>query len=46
MSRPRKYQQAAELKRQSPDALDEVPEDDDEQCEWFDDEPSEGDQRP
>ena len=40
MSRPRQYAKTAEAKRLPPDALAEVlPEDDDEQCEWFDDEP-------
>lgn len=45
MSRPRKYAAAAEAKRQAPDALADVPEDDDsEQFDWMDakqpDEPS------
>lgn len=40
MSRPRQYAKTAEAKRLAPDALSESPEpDDDEQCDWFDDEP-------
>lgn len=39
MSRPRHYSQAAQAKRMTPDMLAEPEQDDDEQFEWYDEEP-------